>query len=499
MRARLLSILLLGVLGTLVATGSAVAASVAYVDANNVWLSSPDGAAKFQLTTDGAPDSDAWRTPSQGPDGRTVAVHQDTFDGGSKRPVLYLFGADGKRVTANVMPVYSGAMIPVYPIGLDLAWDGQAVAYGYSYCTFACNSTVKGFWLTFSDNQGLYPSDPQGQTDAYFPTFYGKRVVSSDSGGRIFVQPDVPEAPFTTSSSGWLSMSGVYLSRAEVSSAPANLVAIEWSRSSDGAEGIVVGRHQGTVPSDVTDLCDLPVSGSSDNVTFSPDGTLIAWHDADGVKVAGAPNLVPGGSAQCALSAPPVVISATGGQPSFGGADVPAIRRANGLDAPPAGPGGPGYPGGGTGTGTGTESGGGGGGTTTPVGAGKVTLTLPAKATRAAFRKGLRLRVKVPRAGRIDASATVGASVARRLRLGSAGRGSKALAGAASARGFAAASRSVVVARGRTKAKRAGAVTLVLKPTAKARRAARRMGNVTLTIRVAQGGAKADRKLRLRR
>jgi hypothetical protein len=64
------------------------------------------------------------------------------------------------------------------------------VAYGYSYCGFACGSSYRGYWLTFSDNQGAYPSNPQGQSDSYFPTFYGERIVSSDSGGSIFVQPD---------------------------------------------------------------------------------------------------------------------------------------------------------------------------------------------------------------------------------------------------------------------------------------------------------------------
>jgi hypothetical protein len=224
MRSRLLPILLLAGAAAVGGASAAKAASVAYIDGNNAYLSSPDGKSKYQLTTGGDADH-PWQVPSQGPDGKTVVVHQDAFDGGH-RPVLYLYGANGKLATANVMPVYSGANFPIYPIGLDMDWKSQAVAYGYSYCGFACGSSYRGYWLTFSDNQGAYPSNPQGQNDSYFPTFYGERIVSSDSGGSIFVQPDDPNAPFVNTYQGWLHLDGVYLSRADVAPGPGNLVAV---------------------------------------------------------------------------------------------------------------------------------------------------------------------------------------------------------------------------------------------------------------------------------
>lgn len=136
------------------------AASVAFIDNNNLWLSSPDGAQRLQVTTNGTPDT-AWRTPSQGPDGKTVAV----FD-----KVLTLFGADGRQVAANLLPVYSGALVPVYPIGLDMDSNSEAVAYGYSYCSSyasVCGTICRGYWLTFSDRRSLYPNDPRGQSDGH--------------------------------------------------------------------------------------------------------------------------------------------------------------------------------------------------------------------------------------------------------------------------------------------------------------------------------------------
>ena len=332
MPARLILTFALGLLLALLAAVPAGAASVAYIDGYNLWLSSPDGSQKFQMTQGGNEDA-SWNFPSQGPDGTTVVSHRDTFEGGSKRPVLYRYGADGKLDIANVMPVYSGATSP--SIRSRSTWTGSPTPSPTATPTAASPASVyRGYWLTFSDNQGAFPSNPQGQSDAYNPTFYGTRVVSSDSGGNIFVQPDVPEAPFTNSYQGWIGHAdGYYLSRAEVSPAQ-NMVAIEWSRSADSAEGIVIARHQGTVPSDIADACDVPVAAASGNLTFSPDGTQMAWQDAEGVKVAGVPNLA-AGTETCTLTAPPRVISATGRAPSFGGANVAAM--IGGAGGGPAG------------------------------------------------------------------------------------------------------------------------------------------------------------------
>ncbi len=447
----------------------ASASSVAYIDGHNLWFSSPDGAAKVQVTTGGTEDA-SWNFPAQGPDGKTVVVHRDTFEGGSKRPVLYLYGANGKLVTANVMPVYAGATAPVYPIGLDMDWTSNAVAYGYSYCGFACQGLYRGYWLTFSDNQGAYPSDPQGQSDAFNPTFYKTRVVSSDSGGNIFVQPDVPEAPFTNSYQGWLTHGdGFYLTRAEVSAAN-DQVAIDWVKDGGGA-GITVAQHSGTVPSDLVAACDLPTVGKASYATFSPDGSQMAWNDDQGVKVAGVPNMA-AGTDTCTLTAPAHVIAPTGRAPSFGGADVATVA-------------------GGVGGGAG---GSGGTGTTEPPAGGTKALKvrLSGKASRAAFAKGLTIKVTAVKARRIDASAAIAKKVARKLHL-------KAGASAAriAERGVAAGA-TVVVARGHVTAKRAGTVKLRLKPTKAAKRAAKRMRKVVLTIKVSQAGAAGTAKIKLR-
>ena len=324
-------------------------------------------------------------------------------------------------------------------------WNSNAVAYGYQYCGFACQSLYRGYWLTFSDNQGAYPTNPQGASDAFNPTFYGTRVVSSDSGGRIFVQPDVPEAPFTSSYESWLSADNLYLSRAEVSPAN-NQVAVEWSKTG-GEEGIIIAQHDGTVPGGLAADCTLTVAAHSGNLTFSPDGSQTAWRDDEGIKVAGVPNMAAGRSA-CTLTAPAHVISSSGTQPSFA-----ARRRRHGHQ------------------GAQDHAG-------RPRDARGVRQGPDAEGRRAKARADRRLRLDP-------------AKVARKVGL----RG-KASAARLKATGSAAAS-ATVVARGTTKAKRAGMVKIRLKPTKAAKRAAKRLRKVVL-IKVSQAGAAGTAKVKLR-
>ena len=71
--------------------------------------------------------------------------------------------------------------------------------------------------------------------------------------------------------------------------------------------------------------CALQVAAHSGNLTFSPNGSQMAWRDDEGIKVAGVSNLV-AGTSSCTLTAPARVISATGTQPSFGGAGATTVR-----------------------------------------------------------------------------------------------------------------------------------------------------------------------------
>ena len=84
------------------------------------------------------------------------------------------------------------------------------------------------------------------------------------------------------------------------------------------------------------------------------------------------------GTDTCTLTAPPRVISASGSQPSFGGADVAAVAGVGGGQ-PSGGPAGDGKPAGGSGGGT-----------------KRLKVQVPLKPTRAAFAKGITLKATQP-------------------------------------------------------------------------------------------------------
>jgi hypothetical protein len=51
-----------------------------------------------------------------------------------------------------------------------------------------------------------------------------------------------------------------------------------------GADGITIAQHSATVPSGLVAACDLQTAPNPGSITFSPDGTRMAWSDDEGVK-----------------------------------------------------------------------------------------------------------------------------------------------------------------------------------------------------------------------
>jgi hypothetical protein len=196
--------------------------------------------------------------------------------------------------------------------------------------------------------------------------------------------------------------------------------------------------------------CFLPTSGVAREASLSPDATRIAWTDTEGLKVAGAPTTA---ADPCALTSPPVVISPTASQGAIGGANMAAFLPASGQ--PPTG----GPPSGGP------PSGGGG----APV------ATVPRRLTRKALAsaRGVPIKVKVVRAGKVKISGSVPAKALR-------------------------SSRSVVVATGSATAKRAGTVTVRLRLTATGRKKRSRLKGARMTLRVTQGGLSTTKRVTLR-
>ena len=126
-----------------------------------------------------------------------------------------------------------------------------------------------------------------------------------------------------------------------------------------------------------------------------------------------------------------------------------------------------------------------------PAAVRRLTVTVASSASRAAFARGLVLHVVAPAAGRVNVSATVPASVGRRLKLHAARTTLRATGGTAAAK-------TVVVARGSATAKAAGTLTVRLVPTAAARRRVAKLKGATLTLKITQGAATATARVRMR-
>jgi hypothetical protein len=147
------------------------------------------------------------------------------------------------------------------------------------------------------------------------------------------------------------------------------------------------------------------------------------------------------------------VISPTASQGAIGGANMAAFLPASGQP-----------PGGGPPTG-GPPAG----------GAGAPVAILPKRVTAKALAgaKGVPIKVRVARAGKVNVKGSVPAKVLK-------------------------SSRSVVVAAGSASAKRAGTVTVRLRLTKAARKKRSRLKGARMTLRVTQGGLSTTKKLTLR-
>ena len=447
---------LIAVLCLLTVAPAAGAASIAYVDGGDVWLSSLDGGKKVRLATpvvnsDGA--TEKWLAVAQSDNGRIVAARN--VPGRIARFSWFkAWEPNGTSTVEGPLNAPSGWAIYVYPLGFDVTADGSHMVYGYSNSSACCPiSFAQGTYVRPVTNSVLDPINISGQEH---PTLFGNRMIAH-TGGTANVQ-GTSAPPYGTDFTPWLDLSGTGLDlrRTDVA-ANGQLAAIEleqWDAGTQTTGKIAVLAIQGvdqppTFPAAVD--CFVPTAGVATEASLSPDATRIAWTDDGGLKVAGTPTT---DADPCQLTSPPVVISPTASQGAIGGADVAAFLPASGQ--PPTGGGGGGPSGGGA-----------------PPGA--PLATVPRKVTTKALagRKGVPIKVKVAGAGKVKVTGSVSAKVLT-------------------------SSRSIVVATGSATAKRAGTVTVRLRLTKTARKKRGRLKGARMTLRVTQGRLSTTKRFTLR-
>jgi len=450
MRSALIAILFL-----LTTAPAAGAASIAYIDGGEVWLSSLDGAQKTRLAThvvNSSGETEKWLAVAASDSGRIVAARN--FPGrNSGFSWFKVWEPNGTSTVEGPLNAPSGWAIQTYPLGFDVTADGVHMVYGYSNTGFCCpTSFARGTYVRPVTNSSLDPIN----VDSEHPTLFGSRMIAH-TGATIYVQ-DTSASPYGNDFTPWMdfSASGLDVRRTDVA-ANGQLAAIEleqWDGGSQTVGKIAVIATQGvdqspTFPAAVD--CFVPTAGVAGEASLSLDSTRIAWTDSGGLKVAGTPTTA---NEPCVLTSPPVVISPTASQGAIGGANIAAFLPAS-AQPPGAGP---------------PPTGGSGSSSKAPL------ATLPKKLTAKALSgaRGIPIKVKVARAGKVKLSGTVPAKILRR-------RG-----------------KPVVIATGSTTARRAGTVTVRLRLTAVARKKLKRLKGARMTLRVSQGGLSTIKRVRLR-
>ncbi len=416
------------------AAPAAQAGSIAYVDQNEVWVSSFDGTQKALLS---AGEGD-WRVVTAADNGMVLGVRLEAGKV-SQLAKIQLWESDGQTISQGPLP-YSTYSWSTYaaPLGLDLSADGVFLAYGYG------GQIGSGFYSGHNvvNSDTKTNNTPIGQDGYQWPTMFGQQVVAKSGSSAVF-QP-AGTGPFGTGFTSLIDLSGLpglTLQRTDVA-ATGNLAAMDLDGTTDK---IAVVSLSGMTPVVGAVDCFLPAAGSADNATFSQDGQFIAWQDSEGVKIAGVPTTA---ADPCVFSSPPVLISATGSSPSIGGSNVRTLRPTNpddGTDDEPA---------------------------SKPL-----IVTLPAKVTAAALTSpaGLPLKVTVPAGGKITVTASVPAS-----RLGLKGK------------------KAVVIATGSASPRSAGQVSFKLRLNAKGRKYRKKLRGSTLTLKITQGTKTTTKTIRLR-
>ena len=377
---------LLAVCGALVALAVAAPAasadSIAYIKDGDVWLSTGDGSRQFRVT-----DTGRYADVSQADDGTMIALTGVRLHRLDRRGNVL---ADFDTPVSDTRPAPAKTFYG--PFDPAISPDGTKVAYTYYYMTQSqsptcfppeCVTTINegGTGYSWADRQTGWDDPALGKHSGWRNPAWVDEDTVMISDPTHALNHDVILDTLSDGDSGnlvhgWFSdmvegnphMSGGDISRDRTKLAFA-------TGSGDSTLSVYSVSQFPTVFRDG----DAPAStrptvcyrysggeGSYSTPTFAPDGSRLAWSEDSGIKVVSVPSFAGGCTTAGATPTAPLVIPG-GRNPDWGPADVPSGRAATGG-------------------------------------------ALAAKAVRArlgkALAKGLRVKVAVPSAGRLRATAT---------------------------------------------------------------------------------------------
>jgi hypothetical protein len=352
MKRTLSAVLALGVT-VLVAASSASASSIVYIKDGDIWLTSPDGSKRYQVTTDGH-----YFSPSQADNGMIVAGHGSTIvrmdrSGQLLGPPVAVVGGDTTTGGSSPADKFYGPMDP------KVSPDGTQVAYWLweyaNYYSAACNCIRYGLQnyttTTAIDHLTSSPQDTIEEDrdpswidnhrtlvwDPYFLYQASTWVPGSDWHNRQW----------------WFQYPDAMLRDGELSPDGRKLVAIAaiggagspydhlyfWSTNGPAWTGEPPYNedinNDPRVPAP-TIHCENVRDSDAASPSWSPDSTAIAYQDKDGIWI----QQVPADLGDCSASSETLLVPG-GSDPDWGPADVdmsqrPGLWQAPATPPPPA-------------------------------------------------------------------------------------------------------------------------------------------------------------------
>jgi len=447
MHSRLMKLLLAALAAAVVAPAAAPASMITYIDGKNVWVASPDGQTKRQITTDGTNDA-PYHVPSADDAGNVLAVA-----GGLTNSKMLVHVTPAGRRTVNVIPWKVGTLPNFGPYTMRMRPDGKLLAYKYVLNQGAYQPLVERLSIAMVNSPAVPGAGTFDQAGSYWtPTWIDdKLVVAQDGVAKLEMEP----GRFTQFLA--VEVDGLEIAGAEVSRDKSRYL-LDIDNKQNGQSGLVLYAHTGAFPGgEVTGGCQVPAAGSPEQTWgLSPDGRQVVWQDSGGVKVG---TFDPARQQNGWCVGEVVTISATGSEPTFGAATLtgpqePAPPPPPVVEEPPATP----APQVSAPVTTQKPR----GGTTKPAtidgkpvarttGDAELALSVPATVRSVSLRSGLRVAATAPGAGKIAVTLTAGGR-----KLGSA---TKTVG-------------------------KAGKVTLKLKPTKAGRKALRRLKGRKATLKI---------------
>jgi hypothetical protein len=380
---------------------AASAESIAYIKDGNVWLSTTDGSRQFQVTSSGA-----YADVSQADDGTMVALT------GVR---LHRLDRMGNVLNDFATPVSNNVSAPgrfLGPFDPAISPDGTKVAYTYYWlsqtqspdcmppkCQIALNEGGTGYsWANRNETTGWDEPGLGYHSGWRHPTWVDNDMTMLSNPTHL-PNSDVILDRISDGGNGhgnmvmnWFSdlqdnphMTGGDISRdkrvmAFQTGPNDNTLTVYYVRAfptgwkDSEAVGYDLRRcYRYTRPE--TQSYGIP--------TLSPDGTGLAFSEADGIHIAAVPRFGADCTLEGATPEPPLVIPGAK-EPDWGPADVPTGRPTQPI-TPPVDPGEPTKP-------------------TNPA-------TFTTKVTSATRSGGVKLSVKVPGSGKLTATAKVGKKV----------------------------------------------------------------------------------------